>query len=210
MSLSALIGETLVSPQSEDVPTSSLSGKTIGIYFGANWCGPCHKFLPALTEFREKFSAEKNFEFVYCSLDRSGSDFAKYHSSMPFPAIPFHEDELRDSLSNKFEVKGIPTLVIVDSNGELITTRGREKLLVSPESFPWNAKSFYEIIGEGPLNAAGDKISVDTLKQNDVVGVYFSGSWCAPCQKFTPQLIETYKTLKQAADKKFEVIFVSK
>lgn len=37
---------------------------------------------------------------------------------------------------------------------------------------------------------------------------YYSASWCGPCQKFTPKLIEGYKKLKEQYPD-FELIFVS-
>jgi len=40
------------------------------------------------------------------------------------------------------------------------------------------------------------------------VAIYFSASWCPPCQRFTPKLIEAYKELTSHG-KSFEVIFVS-
>mmetsp|Transcript_71961 Transcript_71961/g.192178 ORF Transcript_71961/g.192178 Transcript_71961/m.192178 type:complete len:350 (+) Transcript_71961:759-1808(+) len=41
-----------------------------------------------------------------------------------------------------------------------------------------------------------------------MVGLYFSASWCGPCQHFTPRLVEVYQELR-AAGRKFEVIFIS-
>jgi nucleoredoxin len=40
------------------------------------------------------------------------------------------------------------------------------------------------------------------------VAFYYSASWCPPCQKFTPKLVEAYKKIK-AAHPEFELIFVS-
>ncbi|GKF55165.1 probable nucleoredoxin 1, partial [Tanacetum coccineum] len=40
-----------------------------------------------------------------------------------------------------------------------------------------------------------------------VVGLYFSASWCPPCQRFTPNLIDVYNELADKGD--FEIVFVS-
>ncbi|CAI9785164.1 unnamed protein product [Fraxinus pennsylvanica] len=52
----------------------------------------------------------------------------------------------------------------------------------------------------------GDQVKVESLKGKKV-GLYFSASWCGPCQSFTPKLVEVYKEL--LSDGKFEVVFVS-
>jgi len=54
----------------------------------------------------------------------------------------------------------------------------------------------------------GKKSAAADLKSNDVLGIYFSASWCGPCRAFTPELIKTYNKLKQEG-KKFEIVFAS-
>lgn len=50
----------------------------------------------------------------------------------------------------------------------------------------------------------------EALKSNTsgIVALYFSASWCPPCQRFTPILIDFYNTAK-AAKSGFEIVFVS-
>ncbi|XP_058194947.1 probable nucleoredoxin 1 [Rhododendron vialii] len=52
----------------------------------------------------------------------------------------------------------------------------------------------------------GDEVKVDNLKGKKV-GLYFSASWCGPCQQFTPNLVEVYNELSPKGD--FEIVFVS-
>lgn len=53
-----------------------------------------------------------------------------------------------------------------------------------------------------------EDIAIDSLKQNDVIGLYFSAHWCPPCRGFTPILDELYTKWK-AQGKKIEIIFVT-
>jgi nucleoredoxin len=43
---------------------------------------------------------------------------------MPWLALPFGDDH-KQTLSEKYGVRGIPMLVIIDAEGELITKNGR-------------------------------------------------------------------------------------
>lgn len=50
------------------------------------------------------------------------------------------------------------------------------------------------------------QVKIETLKGKKLA-LYFSASWCGPCRRFTPTLIEVYNELSSKGD--FEVIFVS-
>ncbi|KAH7570291.1 hypothetical protein ACOSP7_018341 [Xanthoceras sorbifolium] len=52
----------------------------------------------------------------------------------------------------------------------------------------------------------GDQVKINSLKGKKI-GLYFSASWCGPCRRFTPTLVEVYNELSTTGD--FEVIFVS-
>ncbi|KAI5352327.1 hypothetical protein L3X38_005218 [Prunus dulcis] len=52
----------------------------------------------------------------------------------------------------------------------------------------------------------GDQIKVESL-EGKKLGLYFSASWCGPCQRFTPALVEAYNELSPKGD--FEVVFIS-
>ncbi|KAF2286653.1 hypothetical protein GH714_023240 [Hevea brasiliensis] len=52
----------------------------------------------------------------------------------------------------------------------------------------------------------GDQVKIDSLKGKKLA-LYFSASWCGPCQQFTPTLVEAYNELAPKGD--FEIVFIS-
>lgn len=51
---------------------------------------------------------------------------------MPWSAVPYCEQECRRELASLFGVQGIPTLVIVDADGSVITYDGRGEINDDP------------------------------------------------------------------------------
>jgi len=125
--LVALFGSRLVNAKKKSVSTAVLNGKKIGIYFSASWCPPCRTFTPKLVETYEELQAEgRPFEVVLVSHDRDKASARKYMKShdMPWLAVPF-KDKNRELLKKKFGVQGIPTLVIINSDGKTLSRNAR-------------------------------------------------------------------------------------
>ena len=124
--------------------------------------------------------------------------------------MPFANRDLKNKLSAKYKVQGIPTLVILDENGDVITKDGRSTVMKDPEAFPWTPPTLAEALGESFVRADGSEVSLASIAKSGAnVGVYFSAHWCGPCRQFTPKLIEAYDKMLGDPAKPFEVIFVS-
>ncbi len=122
--LRGLLPEKLVDANGQEVALETLEGKLIGLYFSAEWCPPCRQFTPHLVRFRNQH--QEQFEVVFVSSDRSADAQQQYMQNyrMNWPALPFGAEE-RGALARKYEVRGIPALIILDSQGNLITKNGR-------------------------------------------------------------------------------------
>lgn len=129
-SLEELVGTELVNAKGENVETSSLAGKVIGLYFSASWCGPCKMFTPQLVKLRDR--NDDQFEVILVGGDRSAEDQQSYMKDfdMEWPAIPFNSPR-RQELGAKYGIRGIPSLVIIDDQGNLITKDGRSEISAS-------------------------------------------------------------------------------
>jgi len=131
----------------EHLTTDALRGKkVIGVYFSADWCGPCRQFTPELVSFYEKINNRRGrkdeFEIVWVSRCRDVNSYGQYFTHMGgWYALPPEEamGERGAMLSEKYRVKGIPTLVLIDELGSVITSDGRNLIPKDKAGigFPW-------------------------------------------------------------------------
>jgi nucleoredoxin len=114
--------------------TALANKKLIAFYFSAEWCGPCRKFTPQLVDYYKRVAPEHpEFEIVFFSADRSLFAMEKYmrEENMPWLAIDFSKLKEKEALK-KNAGNGIPSLVLVDGSGNLISSSqnvGPQKVL---------------------------------------------------------------------------------
>ncbi len=70
----------------------------------------------------------KVFEVIFVSIDGNAEAFERNFAEMPWLAVPFSDDARIASLKQKFGINGIPTLIIVDTQGNLVRAEGREEI----------------------------------------------------------------------------------
>jgi nucleoredoxin len=135
---------------------AALEGKTYGLYFSAHWCGPCRGFTPELAKTYTAMKAAGNtdFEIIFVSSDRDQEAFDSYHKEMPWLALPFSERAVKADLSKCCDVEGIPTLVIVGSDGTIINKDGRSALGKDPTgaNFPWLPPAYTQLEDSSSIN----------------------------------------------------------
>lgn len=126
---------------------TSLQGKTIGLYFGAQWCIPCVEFIPKLTSIYRKIKQtireaqrtenQEDFEIVFISSDRDEASFVSFFETMPWLALSFG-DPTNKSLAKHFDVREIPCLVILGPDGKTVTKQGRYLInLYQEKAYPF-------------------------------------------------------------------------
>jgi len=124
---SPLIGIPLISQDGTKAPADALSGKVVAIYFSAHWCPPCRGFTPALRQFYEAVkSAGDPIEIVFVSRDRSAEEFKSYFANDHGSWLAVDYDSpARDTLATTYDVKGIPSLLVVNSKGKVVCPEAR-------------------------------------------------------------------------------------
>merc|ERR1711871_180814 len=211
-SLKEILAGAKLKGKEGQLDASTLNGKVYALYFSAHWCPPCRGFTPKLAETYTMLESKgQEFEIIFVSSDKGQDEFDEYFGEHPWAAVKYEDRDMKDALSKTFKVSGIPSLVIIDSDGSVITTDGRSAVGQDPEGkkFPWKPKPLKDILGAVESFAKSDGTLVPASElDGKVVGLYFSAHWCPPCKAFTPVFGEMYKKL-QAAGKPFEVVFVS-
>eukprot|EP00760_Papus_ankaliazontas_P039034 PhM_4_TR9471/c2_g1_i2/m.2196/K17609/NXN; nucleoredoxin len=127
---------------------SAIDGKTVMLYLSASWCPPCRAFTPKLAAYYEALKSKHNdkVEIVFVSLDNEQQAFTDYYGKMPWLAIPFNpetKDDANSHLMSEFGLSTIPSLVILNPDGSVVTTAGRNVVLgdAQAEQFPYTAES---------------------------------------------------------------------
>ena len=109
--------------------------KFILYYFSAHWCPPCRKFTPQLVEYYNRVTPQHpEFEIVFYSFDKSAAEMEDYMrgTNMPWPAIDYGKREEKPELS-KAAGSGIPSLVLVEASGKLISSSFDGEKNVGPQ-----------------------------------------------------------------------------
>lgn len=190
-----------------------LNGKYVMIYFSAHWCPPCKQFTPIFAEWYKKMTQKRqDIECVFVSSDKSQGEFDGYYDSHPWCALPFDNRQAKNDLSAKYEIRGIPSLVVVGPDGQVITKKARDMVMKDTEGagFPWKPKTFAETLAPLKIHQKdGTGLTwADIQAKYEHVAFYFSAHWCPPCQRFTPVLASVYEKMK-AKGTKAEIIYVS-
>jgi len=126
-------------------------GKVFAFYFSAHWCPPCRGFTPKLAEWYKNGLKDKGLEIVFVSSDKTEEQFEEYFSEQPWLALDYKDRKLNKYLNDLFGVGGIPTVVIIDAGGSIISKDGRSSISADPtgENFPWYPPPAFNLKG-GP------------------------------------------------------------
>jgi thiol-disulfide isomerase/thioredoxin len=122
------ISGTLLSGKPFD--QKSLAGKVVLVDFWATWCGPCIAEIPNVLEQYEKYH-DKGFEVVGISLDEEKDKVDAFvaDKKIPWPII-YAGKGWQDPVAQFYGISGIPQLILIGRDGNVITLNARGEALV--------------------------------------------------------------------------------
>lgn len=213
------------------LPTSSLEGKIVGLYFSAHWCAPCREFTPQLAaKYTEVIKQGHNFEIIFISLDRDERAALSYFATMPWKMLPYEDRDSESELSDKYDLSGVPNLVLLDTDGSVLSPDCGDLFVETPfeelrallaaerakedskgqqieeARTTFNVTTFFTADND-VIDSANKTLTAADLT-GKIVGLYFSAHWCPPCRHFTPQLADLYRKYTSEG-KAFEIIYIS-
>lgn len=178
--------------------SEALTGKIVGIYFSAHWCPPCRAFTPQLADFYNRMKAlGRNLEIVFASSDRDQESFDDYRAEMPWLALPFAEQNIKEALSQQFGVSGIPSLIFLNADGSILSNDGRNMVTSDSQG------NFLLASGTGApslkrqLSAEGKRIFAEAVAaSNGSVNVKEAKAALIALRRGGPQATIALKTLR--------------
>ncbi len=103
------------------VDIASQRGKVVAVIFWATWCTPCTEDLPQIQQLYQTYQKE-GFEIIGVNLDGPGAPIQQYLQNYKVVWPQLHEEGALESRpAVEFGVISLPTMFLVDRNGEVVT-----------------------------------------------------------------------------------------
>ena len=107
-----------ISTGGESFPVSKHRGEVLYIDFWATWCGPCRDSFPWMAEMQTKYKTD-GLKIIALSLD-TDHDLAREFAEELAANFTIGFDD-KGEIADLFKVKGMPTSVLIDREGRVIS-----------------------------------------------------------------------------------------
>jgi peroxiredoxin len=110
----------------QQISLDKLEGKVVLLDFWATWCQPCLAELPNVTRVYKKYH-KQGFEIVSISLDRTKQALTQFVKQRDIEWYQIYDRgrPRSQSIAGQYGVRGIPRMILVGADGEIIADRLR-------------------------------------------------------------------------------------
>ena len=115
--------------------SQELRGKVVFLNFWATWCAPCRLEMPEMEHLFQAFR-QRPFAMLAVAMQQRREQVAPF-----FKELGLHYTALLDiegDVSSRFNVRGLPTTILIDCSGHLI---GK---VTGPR--PWNSPAVHRLM----------------------------------------------------------------
>lgn len=88
-------------------------------------------------------------EIIYICLDFDEVKFKKHIENLPWAYYPYQDPKIKE-LSSKYEITGIPRVLVFNKNGNLLTVNGRKEIYLKGRQAVFNWLTGNKSIKENP------------------------------------------------------------
>ncbi len=106
-----LVSQVVMGPGPGDL--EQLRGRVVLLDFWASWCGPCRMVMPALNQLHQRFAAQGLTVLGVTDEPASTARLVGQQLSIQYTLAT------ESSASNRFGVRSLPTLVVIDRRGNV-------------------------------------------------------------------------------------------
>jgi thiol-disulfide isomerase/thioredoxin len=104
-----------------------MKGKVLVLSFWATWCGPCRELEPLFNEVARAYDQNSSIVFLAVNTDEDESHVASFVAREKWDAPVI----FADGLDHFMKVETLPTVIILNGNGEIVYRTGG----LAPEGF---------------------------------------------------------------------------
>lgn len=101
---------------------SSQRGNPVVIFFGTTWCHNCRDEMPLYKTLYDKY-ASRGLKFLYIDIGESAERVARFANQSSFHGLVL--PDVDGSVAYNYSIEGVPTLILVDKEGKIIS-EGRQ------------------------------------------------------------------------------------